>query len=213
MKTVAQLRAEYARARLDEKDVAADPLDQFRKWFDEAVAAEAREPNAMAVATVGAGGRPAVRMVLLKGFEGGRFVFYTNRESRKGQELAAHPAASLLFWWPELERQVRIEGAIAPVGDAESDAYFATRPRGSQLGAWASDQSRPIPSREVLERRLAEAEARFAGRPVERPPYWGGYAVLPAAYEFWQGRPSRLHDRILYTRAAGGSWQLGRLSP
>jgi pyridoxamine 5'-phosphate oxidase len=213
MKSVYELREEYSRARLDEQQAHPDPFQQFQLWFDQAVAAETREPNAMAVATVGQDGRPSVRMMLLKGFEDGRFVFYTNRESRKGLELASRPHAALVFFWSELERQVRIEGEVAPVSEDAADAYFRIRPRGSQLGAWASAQSAVLPSREVLERKLAEAERRFDGRDVERPPYWGGFALTPRRIEFWQGRPDRLHDRLAYTRDSKGVWKRERLSP
>jgi len=213
MKSVADLRQEYSRARLDEHDALADPVAQFKLWFDQAVLAEAREPNAMTVATVGGDGRPSARMMLLKGFEAGQFVFYTNRESRKGHELALNPHVALVFYWSELERQVRVEGDVTPLGDAEADVFFRIRPRGSQLGAWASAQSTVLEGRHELERRLAEAERRFGGGEVTRPPYWGGFGLTPAMLEFWQGRPSRLHDRLRYTRAADGSWRRERLSP
>lgn len=213
MKSVADLRQEYSRAHLDERDALADPVAQFKLWFDQAVHAQAREPNAMTVATVGADGRPSARMMLLKGFETGQFVFYTNRESRKGRELEHSRHVALVFYWSELERQVRVEGDVAPVSDAEADEYFRIRPRGSQLGAWASAQSRVLASREELERKVADIERRFGEGEVARPPYWGGFALTPVMVEFWQGRPSRLHDRLRYTRAADGSWRRERLSP
>ena len=212
MKSVADLRQEYSRARLDEHDTLADPVAQFKLWFDQAVLAQAREANAMTVATVSRDGRPSARMMLLKGFESGQFVFYTNRESRKGHELAENSHVALVFYWSELERQVRVEGTVTPVSDAEADEYFRIRPRGSQLGAWASAQSTVLPSREELERRVAEVERRFGDGEVTRPPYWGGYALEPAMVEFWQGRPSRLHDRLCFVRDGAG-WKMTRLSP
>lgn len=208
---IADLRREYSRASLDESDVDRDPVAQFRKWFAEALSCELREPTAMALATVGAGGRPSSRMVLLKGFDARGFVFYTNYESRKGRELAANPHASLLFFWAELERQVRIDGLIAQVGAAESDEYFATRPLGARIGAWASPQSEPIPGKAWLLARAAEMGLRHGINP-ERPPHWGGYRVRPTVLEFWQGRPSRLHDRLLYS-LEGGIWKRSRLAP
>ncbi len=210
---LANLREDYLRRTLDEADVARDPFTQFGAWFADAVAAELREPNAMTLATATPGGRPSARMVLLKGFDTAGFVFYTNAESRKGVELAANPYAALVFFWNELERQVRVEGRVEPVSPAESDAYFASRPRGSQLGSAASDQSRVIPSRETLEQHVAELEARYPSGNVPRPPHWGGYRVIPDVIEFWQGRPSRLHDRLRYTRQPNDSWHIDRLAP
>jgi pyridoxamine 5'-phosphate oxidase len=195
-------------------DLADDPVAQFRAWFDEAVECGVHEVEAVVVSTVGADGLPSSRHVLLKGLDGG-FVFYTNYESRKGRELAAHPTAALCFPWKELNRQVRVVGPVEKVSPEQSDAYFATRPRDSQLGAWASHQSEVLTGRHVLEDRLAEMELRFAGAEVPRPPHWGGYRVVPWEVEFWQGRPSRLHDRFLYTHdgAAPTGWRLDRLSP
>ena len=198
---------------LSEADLAPDPFAQFQAWFDTALAAGLPEPNAMTLATATPDGRPSARMVLIKGVDPRGFVFYTNYESRKGRELEANPWAALVFYWPELERQIRIEGRVERVAAEESDAYFASRPLGSRLGAWASPQSQVIPGRDVLEARLRDLEARFASGDVPRPPHWGGYRVVPEAVEFWQGRPSRLHDRLRYTRQADGRWAIERLAP
>ncbi|OIN60904.1 pyridoxamine 5'-phosphate oxidase [Arsenicibacter rosenii] len=210
---IADMRRDYTLAGLDIADVLPDPVQQFRRWFDEALKAGLPEPNAMHLATVGAGGKPAGRIVLLKEVDDTGFVFYTNYESRKGHELAAHPVAALTFFFVELERQIRIEGTVEKVTAEESDAYFAIRPRGSQIGAWVSHQSDAIAGREVLAQRQQELEARFEGKDIPRPPHWGGYRVIPSVIEFWQGRPSRLHDRIQYAKDAAGAWQLARLSP
>lgn len=209
---LAALRRDYTRADLTEQEADADPLRFFGRWFEEALKAGVREPNAMTLATVGDDGQPAARIVLLKGADERGFVFYTNYESRKGQELAARPRAALVFWWQELERQVRIEGAVEKVTGEESDAYFASRPRPSRLGAWASDQSRPLPDRETLEQRLADVSERYPEGAVPRPTHWGGYRVVPTLVEFWQGRASRLHDRIEYARTPEG-WTTRRLAP
>ena len=211
-RNLADLRKEYTRAGLTESDVAPDPVEQFRRWFDEALRAGLHEPNAMTVATATSDGRPSARVVLLKGFDGRGFVFYTNYEGRKGRELEENPRAALLFYWGELERQVRIEGAVFRVSKDESDAYYASRPRGSRLGAWASEQSRVVEGREVLESRVGDLEAEYAGREVPRPVFWGGYRVEPEVAEFWQGRENRLHDRIVYRRGDGG-WEAERLQP
>ncbi len=210
---VADLRNEYTRAGLDETSLRPDPLAQFRGWFEDALAAGLHEPNAMTLATATPGGRPSARVVLLKGFDERGFVFYTNYEGRKGEELGRNPRAALVFYWGELERQVRIEGRASRVPERESDAYYASRPRGSRLGAWASEQSRPVEGREVLESRLRALEREYEGREVPRPPFWGGYRVEPEAVEFWQGRQNRLHDRIVYRRRGAGGWEIERLQP
>ncbi|MBA2345902.1 MAG: pyridoxamine 5'-phosphate oxidase [Rubrobacter sp.] len=209
---VSDLREEYTRAGLSEPDVAADPIEQFRRWFDETMNAGLHEPNAMTVATASPKGSPSARVVLLKGYDERGFVFYTNYEGRKAGDLEANPRCALLFYWGELERQVRVEGRAYRVSGEESDAYYASRPRGSRLGALASEQSRPIQDRATLERRLRELEAEYEGREVPRPSNWGGYRVAPETVEFWQGRENRLHDRLIYRRNEGG-WKIGRLQP
>ena len=213
MDHVARLRQEYTRAGLKESDADPDPIVQFRRWFDEALAADLHEPNAVTVATATPEGRPSARIVLLKGFDERGFVFYTNYEGRKSGELETNPYAALVFYWGELERQVRIEGRVYRVSEEESDAYFAGRPRGSQLGAWVSEQSRPVEGRSALEGRLRALEAEYEGREVPRPPFWGGYRVKPDAIEFWQGRENRLHDRLRYRRSDDEGWRRERLQP
>jgi pyridoxamine 5'-phosphate oxidase len=208
---IAQIRTDYKRGALDDEHSDADPIRQFARWWQEVLAAEVLEPTAMTLATADAACRPAARTVLMKGFDERGFVFYTNYGSRKGRELADNPRASLLFFWAELERQVRIDGTVEKVAADESDAYYASRPLASRIGAWASPQSEPIPSKTWLLARAAEMGVRHGLNP-DRPPHWGGYRVLPTAIEFWQGRPSRLHDRLLYIRQPEG-WVRQRLAP
>jgi pyridoxamine 5'-phosphate oxidase len=210
---VADLRREYTFQGLSEMDVHPNPFEQFKTWFDQAVAAQLPEPNAMTIATVTSDGKPSARIVLLKDYDERGFVFYTNYKSHKGQELVENPWGAIAFLWTELERQVRIEGCVEKVSPAESDAYFHSRPIGSQLGAWASNQSQVIESREVLEQQLQKLKEEYDNKEVPRPPHWGGFRVIPNEIEFWQGRPSRLHDRLLYQRSEDGSWKIQRLSP
>ena len=213
MPSIADLRREYARARLDEADVLDDPLALFAAWFDHALAAQVAEPNAMTLATASADGAPSARIVLLKGVDAGGFVFFTDYRSRKAAELDSNQRVALVFYWSELERQVRITGSAERVTREESESYFATRPLGSRIGAWASVQSSVIPDRALLEQRVAEASVRFGEGDVPAPPHWGGYRVRPDAIEFWQGRESRLHDRIRYRRKSASEWVIERLSP
>jgi len=211
---IAGARTSYERSVLNESDADPDPFVPFRSWLDAAVADERTiEPNAMTVATVAADGRPSARVVLLRGFDERGVVFFTNYESRKSREIAATGHASVVFWWGALEKQIRIDGEVVRLDAAESDAYFAKRPRGHRIGAWASAQSATIPDRATVERQIAETEERFCDRDVDRPSFWGGFRVVPHAFEFWQGRKNRVHDRLLYERGAHGRWTIARLSP
>lgn len=213
MKDIAAIRKEYSLRELDESQVDTDPMAQFKSWFEEALQSQLPEPNAMHLATVSTDGRPSGRVVLLKGLEDGGFSFYTNYHSHKGRELEKNSYCCLTFFWPELERQVRIEGQAERLDGKLSDSYFNSRPRGSRIGAWASPQSTVLSGRKILEERFAEIEKRFEGKEnFERPKQWGGYIVLPHLIEFWQGRESRLHDRIEYHRTDTG-WKIHRLAP
>lgn len=211
--SLADLRKDYTLAGLLEKDLAKDPFRQFERWFQEAEAAKLNEPNAMVLATATPDGLPSSRVVLLKGLDGRGFTFFTNYESRKGRELAANPRASLTFPWVSMERQVTVEGRVVKISREESDAYFHSRPHGSQLGAWASPQSTIISDRKVLEDALKACEKKYAGQTVPLPPGWGGYRVIPDCVEFWQGRRNRLHDRLRYRRETDGAWTVERLAP
>lgn len=210
---LSRLRLEYQQRSLTESDVDADPIRQFVAWFQEALNAKAHEPNAMTLATSTPDGVPSARIVLLKGVDGESFVFYTNYRSRKGRELDHNPRAALVFYWPELERQVRVEGDVDRTSAAESDEYFNSRPPASRIGSAASEQSRPIASRDVLEQQVNALRSQFPNGDVPRPVEWGGYRLKPRRLEFWQGRPSRLHDRIEYLREGGPAWVVRRLSP
>jgi pyridoxamine 5'-phosphate oxidase len=213
MQDLAALRKDYKKATLDVENVEGHPITQFAKWFEEALNAQVNEPNAMHLATVDEQGRPSGRIVLLKGLDNNRFVFFTNYESRKGSELEKNPACSLTFFWPELERQVRIEGVATRTSEERSEAYFQSRPRESQLGAWASPQSRKVEDKAALQQRMKEVETRFAGQAVlPRPKHWGGFEVIPARIEFWQGGPGRMHDRIVYVQE-GDAWAIHRVAP
>lgn len=210
---LADMRKDYGLAGLLERDLAKNPFGQFEKWFQEAEAAKIAEPNAMTLATVGRDGRPAARTVLLKGCDGRGFVFYTSYESRKGRELEASGRATLLFAWVAMERQITIEGPVAQVSREESEVYFQSRPRASQLAAWASPQSVAVAGRAVLEESYRVVEKKYEGRAVPLPPHWGGYRLAPELVEFWQGRRNRLHDRLRYRRESGGDWVVERLAP
>ena len=212
-KNIADLRKDYQLQSLLETDVAADPFTQFDHWWNDAVKSELNEINAMTLATASLTGIPAARIVLLKAVTDAGFMFFTNYNSQKGKELEENPHACLVFFWKELERQVRITGSVARVSSQESDEYFYSRPAGSRIGAWASPQSSVIESRETIEKNILQYEEQFSGIEIARPPHWGGYIVIPTVIEFWQGRPSRLHDRIQYSKLPDGSWKVERLAP
>jgi pyridoxamine 5'-phosphate oxidase len=212
-KNIANLRKDYTLQYLSQKEINPNPFIQFKFWFYQALAAQLTEPNAMTLATSTPDGKPSARMVLLKNFDERGFVLFTNYNSHKGQELAENPHAALVFWWGELERQVRIVGTVEKTSTEESDGYFEMRPPHSRLGAWASNQSEVIAGREVLERQWQEFQLKYENQEVPRPPHWGGFRVVPQEIEFWQGRSSRLHDRLLYIRLDDGGWQIKRLSP
>ncbi|MCB0130212.1 MAG: pyridoxamine 5'-phosphate oxidase [Caldilineaceae bacterium] len=207
------LRHEYRRSRLRKENADPDPINVFTAWLDDAVQAQLHEPNAMTLATATPDGRPSARLVLLKGVDPRGFIFFTNYESRKGRELAANAHAALTFWWGPLERQVRVEGRAQQLDSTESDAYYDSRPLGSRLGAWVSAQSTIIENRDLLEEKLVELQAEYADKEPRRPPFWGGYLVVPDVIEFWQGGLHRLHDRLRYARQDDGTWKIVRLSP
>lgn len=211
---IRKLRSDYSRMELNESEIAKDPVFQFELWMKEALAANVSEPHAMALSTVSADGKPSSRIVLLRGFSAQGFVFYTNYNSKKGMDIAKNPYASLNFFWPQIERQVRVEGRLEKVSSETSEKYFNSRPRESKIGAWVSEQSQVIKSREVLENKFAELSAKYPAEKVPCPPFWGGYLLKPSVIEFWQGRPNRLHDRILFTLSDDEiSWNLQRLAP
>ena len=211
-KNIADIRRDYSLHSLNESDVAANPIEQFTKWWSDAIKSEILEVNAMTLATSDKNGKPSARIVLLKGFDERGFVFFTNYESNKAKALAENPKAALIFFWKEIERQIRIEGTVEKVSVQESDTYFFSRPEGSRIGAWASPQSKIITGRNILEENVQKYKEEFKNS-IPRPPHWGGYRVMPFKIEFWQGRSNRLHDRILYTKTPNGSWKVERLAP
>ena len=213
LERVAAMRKDYAQAQLDESQVSPNPIDQFHQWFEQALASELPEPNAMHLSTVSTAGQPSGRMVLIKGYDESGIRFYTNYESRKGEELFANPKAAVTFFWPELERQIRIEGHVERMSAEESYAYYQSRPLLSRIGAWASPQSRKLANRQELEQLFNAYHEKFAGTEPPLPPYWGGFVLRPHYFEFWQGRRSRLHDRVIYEQSTDGQWQIGRLAP
>lgn len=211
--SVADLRQNYTRSGLKETDIDSNPVGQFTLWFQQALDAQLPEPNAMTLATVASNGQPSARIVLLKHFDEQGFVFYTNYDSLKGKQLISNPQAALVFWWAELERQVRIEGKVEKTSNSESDRYFHSRPQGSQIGALVSNQSQVIKSREVLDSKLAELTTKYQEQEIPRPDHWGGFRVIPQVIEFWQGRPNRLHDRLCYRLREENIWEIDRLAP
>lgn len=213
MSTIADIRKDYMLQRFLETDAKADAIEQFSVWWQDAVSSEIDEVNALTLCTASADGKPSGRIVLLKGYDTDGFVFFTNYNSNKGKELAGNPQACLVFFWKELERQIRLDGSIEKITDEENDDYFFSRPIGSQIGAWASPQSSIIKSREVIEKNVAKYEKEFTINPISRPEHWGGYRLVPKSIEFWQGRSSRLHDRLLYTLQENGQWKMERLAP
>jgi pyridoxamine 5'-phosphate oxidase len=209
----ADIRRDYKLQTLSENDIEKHPMRQFDKWWEQAISSQIDEVNAMTLATVGKDGQPSARIVLLKGYDDNGFVFFTNYHSRKGHEMESNNKACLVFFWKELERQIRIEGSIQKISEEESDVYFLSRPTLSKIGAWASPQSEPVPSRAYLENRLKSAENSFVEKEITRPPHWGGYTMRPHCIEFWQGREGRLHDRIVYNIEKDGKWSIARLAP
>ncbi len=213
MANIGDIRKDYSLQSLNEADVNTDGIQQFDRWWNDALVCEIEELNAMTLATAAADGKPSARIVLLKDYDKNGFVFFTNYHSNKGKQMEENPFACLVFFWKEMERQVRIEGPVTKIAEEESDAYFFSRPEGSRIGAWASPQSKVIASREVIEENVTELEKNFAGKEIDRPPHWGGYIVKPLLIEFWQGRQSRLHDRIQYNLQPDGVWKIERLAP
>lgn len=213
MNSIADIRKEYKLQTLNETEVDADPFNQFGKWWKEAISSNIDEVNAMTLATADVNAKPSARIVLLKGFDERGFVFFSNYHSHKAKEMESNAQVSLVLFWKELQRQIRIEGIVSKISEDESDAYFQSRPQGSKIGAWASPQSSIIASREIIEANVLEVEKNFAGKEIDRPPHWGGYVVEPALIEFWQGRISRLHDRIQYTIKETTGWEIKRLAP